>query len=418
MSLVTKTAGPLAALRVPSFPWLCGSSFTSALVSMAHSMGQGWLLLDLTDSPFWVGLAPGVMGVTAVAFSPLGGLIVDRLDRRAILMTSHAVNAASLFFLASMVFSGLVQLWHVLLVAAIQGMARASHSPARASLTFDLVGRETMLNAMATQFTAVYLAVLIGPLAGGLVLSAWGNGMLFVSIGAIALLSSVLLLPLKSPPRTIPAVTSNWRNLWEGFFFAFHYPPIRSVMLVILFTEFFGSATMFMLPVVVRDVLGAGPRIHGFLSALWGLGAIVATLSLAVLGDVRGKGWLFLSAALTFGIAMLVFAFSRNLALSLALVFVAGGAGATYDTAGNTLVQSLAPDALRGRVAGVYSFLASSLHLGSMAMGLVAEFRGITFAIALGGGIVVAHATRFLPLASLLGERAAASGKGGPAQGR
>lgn len=389
-----------------------------SLVSMAYSMGQGWLILDLTDSPFWVGIGPGVMGMTAVAFSPLGGLITDRLDRRAVLVGSQAINAASLFFLASMVFSGLTQLWHVLLVAAIQGTARASYSPARASLTFDLVGRETMLNAMATQFTAVYLAFLMGPLAGGLILSAWGYGMLFASIGAMALLSSVLLLPLKSPPRTVPAVTSTWRNLWEGFFFAFHSPPVRAVMLVILFTEFFGLATMFMLPVVVRDILGAGPRIHGFLSALWGLGAIIATLSLAVLGDVRGKGWLFLSAALTFGIAMLVFAFSRNLALSLALVFVAGGAGATYDTVGNTLVQSLAPDALRGRVAGVYSFLTSSGHLGSMAMGLVAEFRGMTFAIALGGGFVIANATRFLPLATRLGQQAAAPGKGLLARGR
>jgi MFS family permease len=329
-------------------------------------------------------------------------VLADRVDRRNLLMAGQAVMAAGLIALGVLVVTGLVQVWHGLLVAGLQGAMRATQ-PARASLSYDLVGRSAMQNAMASQFAATGIASAIGPVIGGFILAAFGPGPLFISIGTLAALSAVLLSRVKTPPRSYPTATSVWANLKEGVAFSLRDRPIRGVLSLIVLTELCGFAVLSMLPVVARDVLAADGRVLGLLMAMWGTGGMITALTLALRADIQAKGWLFVGSACTLGMALLLFSLSRNLPLSLALLLVAGGAGALYDTMANTLLQTLAPDALRGRVSGLYSLLLSGGSLGALGRGAVAEYRGVAFAITLGGGIVATNAARVMPMARALG---------------
>lgn len=397
-------SGAFAALRVPGYRWVWGSTLLSAMGFMTYGMGQGWLLLQITGSPLWVGVAPGITGVVAVLLSPIGGVLADRVDRRNLLMAGQGTFAVGLLTLGVLVVTGQVQVWHVLAVAALLGVTRATQ-PARASLTYELVGSSGMQNAMAAQFAAMSGSGAVGPLAGGFVLATLGPGPLFLIIGSLGIVAVSLLSRVKAPARAAPPRSSVLANLKEGVGFAVRDRPIRAVLSLIVLTEICGFSVNSMLPVVVRDVLKADGKVLGLLASLWGIGGLLGTLTLATRGDVKRKGWLFVGSALTMGVALFLFSLSNSLPLSLGLLMIAGGGAALYDTMGNTLLQTLAPDALRGRVAGVYSLLLSGGSWGSLGMGAVAEFRGVAFAIGLGGCIVAANALRVLPMAAMMGHR-------------
>ena len=408
------STGAFAALRVPGYRWVWGSVLLSSMGFMTFGMGQGWLLLQITGSPLWVGLAPGIAGIVAVLLSPMGGVLADRMDRRNLLMAGQGALAVGVLTLGALVVSGHVQIWHVMAVAVVQGAARATQ-PARASLTFDLVGRSGVQNAMAAQFGATSAASALGPLVGGVVLGGYGAGPLFLGIGGLGIAAVALLTRVRTPPRSYAPRNSVLANLQDGVAFSLRDRPIRGVLSLILLTEICGFSVNSMLPVVVRDVLHADGRVLGLLTSLWGLGGLTAMVGLSLGGDVRAKGWFFAGSALVMGTALLLFSLSRSLPLSLVLLMLAGGAGAIYDTMGNTLLQTLAPDAMRGRVSGVYSLLLSGGSWGSLGMGAVAEYRGVAFAIGLGGAIVAANALRMMPQAGMLSEHTHGRGKETPA---
>lgn len=373
---------------------------------MAYNLGQGWLILELTNSPLLVGLAPGLSGLTSLVTSIWGGVLADRLNRKHVLIGGHIVLATTLLSLGLLEIMAVLEPWHIMLAAMAQGLIRGTQYPARNSLTYDIVGRERVQNAIGGQFMATNAAFVIGPLIAGFVLVSAGAGNLFLALGGIALVAILMLVRVGNAPRTQQQrPTSIWEDLKEGATFAIHDRATKGMLTVVAVTESVGFATLFMLPVVVRDLLHADAVVLGLVTALWGVGGVSSTLVISVIGDIHHKGRVFIGASALLGFALLAFSFSRNLPLSLCLVFLAGAAGAIYDTMGNTLSQTIAPESLRGRVAGFYSFMISGVQLGSFGMGAVAEFRGIAFAVGLGGSLVASNALRLAPLARRLTER-------------
>ena len=403
--------GPLKRSRrvfsVPGYGWLWASGLLGAVWFMSFGMAQGWLILRLTDSPLMVGLAPGLTGATGLVFSPFGGVLADRVNRKHLLMAAQGLTAALTLTLGLLAVLGVVQVWHVLVVAALLGVGRSTQMTARSSLTFDVVGRANIMNAMANQFIAFSLASVLGPLAGGFVLDELGSGYLFLLLGSMSIIGASLLIPVASPIRTALTGKSIWGDLLEGTSFAIRDRNIRTMMWMVLVTDGLGFSVVFMLPVVVREVLKGDATALGYLSSLWGLGGLVSSLILSAASEIRTKGWVLMVAAMSFGILILLFSFSRNLALSMTLVFLAGGVGVVYDTLAITLFQTLSPDHMRGRVLGVFSTLLNGFSLGGLGMGAVAEFRGAPFAIALGGSIVAANALRLVPVARSISELSA-----------
>jgi hypothetical protein len=236
-------------------------------------------------------------------------------------------------------------------------------------------------------------------------MDAFGPGALFVVIGVLAAVAVLCLTRLKTPTRRQATSASTWRNMTEGISFALKDRPIRNLLSLVALTEICGFAVISMLPVVAKEVLQADSRVLGSLMSLWGVGGMTASLTLSARGNFKEKGWVFAGAAFSMGLGLVLFSLSRELVLSLFLILLVGAAASTYDIMGNSLLQVLAPDALRGRITGVHSLLLSGSAAGSMGMGAIAETRGVALAIMLGGGVVMVNAVRILPRARTLGER-------------
>jgi MFS family permease len=403
-----------AAFGVSQYPKLWLNSFIWGLNFLTYGMAQGWLILELTDSPAMVGVAPGIMGVTVLVLGPFGGLLADRFDRRLLLLITQVFGASMVFGLGLLVVLDMVQLWHVFTVAAFQGVGRAVQFPARGGYTYDLVGRSLITNALALQFLAIYLAAIGGPLLGGFILDQLNAGVLFMILGALVFLGSMLLLTMPSPPKREQLYGNFLRNLTEGITFAMRDRQMRTVFWVVLFTELLGFSFLFMLPVMVRDVLHQDATALGYLSAAWGTGGVLTTLVISMRGDLKARGWLFMGAAVIMGIFLLLFSFSTTLLLSMALLFGAGSMGVVYDIMGSSLFQTMAPDHMRGRLIGLHSTLLSGATLGSFGIGAVAEVRSAPFAIAIAAVIVAVNALRMAPVASAISRRSAGNGEATP----
>ena len=396
------------AFRVPSYRLLWVSMFASANGFLPFRIGQGWLLLLLTDSPFMVGLAAGISGVSTMAASPFSGVLADRLDRRFTLMFAQFTMAAAIMALGIITVTDHVEVWHIMVISVVQGASRSLEGPARSTLMYDLVGREALVNAMAGRSMAIQSSSIVGPLAAGFIMAALGPGPLFIVISIVLFFGTLVLLPIQTQsqrPNTVNV--SIWRDLKEGISFTFHDRLLRSVMWTVLITESLGFSSTAMLPIVTRDVLNAGPVVLGLLATFRGSGGMIGAFIVAGLGGIRQKGRLFTFGAFSFGALLVSFALSTNLSVSLALIVFVGAFGAIYDTLAGTLLQTLAPAEMRGRVMGFHSFILSGVSIGALGMGAVAGWLGVRWAIGIGGGIVSANAFGRTPHAKDIGERAA-----------
>ena len=395
----------LMAFRIPAYRWIWTSSVLASNGSMSYTLVQGWLILELTDSPLMVGLAPGLSGVASLIFSSLGGILADRLDRRKLVMASMVSQALVVLVVGVLTTADIIRIWHLLVAAVVMGTVRALQGPARSSLTYDMVGRDVMMNAMAGQFMALHGTSMIGPLVAGSLLASIGPGPLFLGVAALGLVAASLLLPLQRPPRSQRPAGSFWQNFREGIAYVANDRLIRTVMLTILLTESLGFPARTMFPVVVRDLLHAGPFVLGLLSTVWGIGGVTAAVLLSSLGNVRNKGWLFMASALGFGVLLVLFAFSRSIPLSLTLLFLAGAFAVTYDTMATTLLQLLADDRMRGRVMGLYQVVLSGVSMGGLLIGGLASAFGVTAAISINGAAVTLNAVRMMPVARQIAAR-------------
>jgi len=395
-------ARTLSAFRIPGYTYLWLNMMSGSLGFMTYNMGQGWLILELTGRPALVGLAPGISGIAMLLLGPLGGVVTDRRDRRSLLLLCQLCVGSLTLVLGLLVLGGVpdvVQLGYVFGLAAVMGAVRAVQMPSRGGLTFDLVGPALIVNVMALQFLAINLSGIFGPLTGGFILAAWGSGPFFLFVGGITTVGAALLLFMPTPQRLSTTSGSFLANLTEGFSYALRDRQVRTVLWVVMFTETFGFGVLFMLPVVVSDVLHADARALGYLQAAFGAGGIIGTLAIAAFVEVRSRGWVFMGAAFGFGSFIVAFAFSTNLLVSLVLFGAAGVAGTVYDIMGASLVQTMVPSAMRGRVLGLHATLLSGVNLGSMAMGGLAELRGVSFAVGLLASIATGNAVRLIPVA-------------------
>ena len=392
------------AFRVPAYRWLWTSFFFNAMGFMSFQLALGWILLIETKSPFMVGLAPALAGVANLTVSSLGGVLADRWNRRNIMIVSESVLAALVLALGILTIKDLDKVWHIMLVFSATGAIRGLENPARNTLMYDVVGRGVLMNAMAGQFLAISVAAALGGIGSGAILATMGPGTVLLAISAWFSLAILLLFRVPSPQRKVPPSGSMWLNFKEGVGFALHNRPILTVMWVILITESMGFSTRTMFPVATQNLLDSGPFVLGLLVTLWAIGGIIAAVTVSGFGDIKQKGWVFLGAAFAFGASLVLFGLSHSLALSLFLAMLAGAFGITYDILGTTLLQSLSPDAMRGRVMGLYTFLASGFSLGALVMGTLTKFFGVTTAIAGGGGSVAVSALSGTPMAQAIGE--------------
>jgi len=356
-----------------------------------QNVGEGWLILTLTNSPFYVGLTAALSSLGVLLFSLYAGVVADRVDKRRVIIFMQLAFMIEAFTVAILVWTGVIAVWQVLVLATVLGIASAFDIPMRQSFIVEMVGKDDLMNAIALNSSLFNGARVLGPAIAGFLIGALGIAWCYFLNGLsyIAVIAGLLLMRL---PATIrPArTTSTWGGFREVLTFLRGDRGIRSLMIQTAILSVFGFPYIAMMPVFARDVLHRGAAGYGALTSSIGIGAVIGALGIALSATrLRARGRLMLVGGTAFGILLILFSASRVLALSMVLLALAGCAMIVNNSITNTLLQTAAPDHLRGRIMGFYSFVFVGMApFGAFLFGLVAEHVGVPHTLAAGGAIV------------------------------
>jgi MFS family permease len=387
----------LRALRHRNFRVFLGGQLVSLIGTWMQTVAQSWLVYRLTGSAVLLGAVGFASQIPIFLLSPVGGVVADRHERRRVLLATQSASMVLAFALAALTLSGRIEVWHVLALAALLGVANGFDIPARQSLVVELVERPDLLNAIALNSSMFNGARVLGPAIAGVVVAAVGEGWCFFANGVsyLPVLGSLLSLRLlrreRQGERGRPVAA-----IVEGFRFVWSTGPIRALLLLLGLVSLTGMPYAVLMPVMADEVLGAGASGLGLLMGASGTGALAGALVLARRNSLRGLGRWVALAALSLGVSLIAFSFSRSFWLSVALLLPVGCSMLLQMSSSNTLIQSMVPDRLRGRVMSVYSMMFMGMApLGALLAGTLAEIIGAPATIALGGGASILGALVF-----------------------
>jgi len=378
---------PFPALRHRNFRLFFLGQTTSLVGTWMQSVAQGWLVLQLTNSAYYVGLVSALGSLPVLLVSLPAGVFADRSNRRRVVVVTQMLALVQALVLAGLIWMHRVELWHVAAAAVFLGLVNAVDIPTRQSLIFDLVGKDDLMNAIALNSSAFNAARIIGPAIGGILIGGIGIAACFFLNGVsyVAVIAGLLAmrLPAWSPP---PPAGDGLARFREGARFILGDRATRALVLNTALLSIFGFPYLVLMPVFARDVLHVGAAGLGFLMASVGIGAVVAALGVAAFGPRLPKGRLLVWGGPAFGLAIAAFALTPWVPLAVAILVVSGGAMVANNAVTNTLLQTIVPDGLRGRVMGAYTFVFVGMApLGAYQAGWLAERVGVQVAVAAGG---------------------------------
>jgi len=388
------------ALTHRNFRLLWFGALTSSIGTWMQKVAQAWLIVTLTgaSSAFYLGLDAFLGELPILLFTLIGGVVADRRDRRHMMLTSQYVQMAVAFILAALVFTETVQVWMILTLSFLSGIAQAFGGPAYQSLIPTLVGKEHLPNAVALNSIQFNLARVIGPIVAGVTLASLGmvacfglNGLSFLFVIAAIL----ALRDIHIPPATTVSIVEQMK---DGLRYVRTSHNLKAVTLLGFIGAFLGLPLLTFLPVITRDVFQQDVGFYSRLMTYSGAGAVTGALIVAYIGKHRHIGKLLLIFLALFGVSMALFSLSRSPALSAVLLFVAGALLVMCFSLTTSLAQLLAPAELRGRVVSIYmvAFRGGS-PLGGLASGwLVTQVGSAPVVLALNGVLLTAIALFFL----------------------
>ena len=387
----------LRAFRHRNYRLFFGGQLISLIGTWMQSVAQSWLVYRLTGSSAMLGVAAFASQAPVLLFATVGGAVADRVDRHRIVVITQTVSMILPLVLAALTLTGTVRVWHVLALAACLGVVNAFDVPARQAFVVDMVGRDDLMNAIALNSSMVNGARVVGPAVAGLLVAEVGEGWCFLlnGISYLAVIAGLLLMDVPKRPKAMDQ-RSVLRDTVAGFRFVAETAPVRALLLLLGLVSLAGMPYAVLMPIFADQILHGGPRGLGLLMGATGFGALCGALSLAVRSGVRGLNrWVAMSAA-TFGVSLILFSLSRTFWLSVLLLVPVGGSMMVEMASSNTLIQSMVPNALRGRVMGVYSIMFMGMApVGALIAGWVAERLGAPTTVAIGGLICVAAAAVF-----------------------
>ncbi len=387
----------LAAFAYRDFRVLWVGAFASTIGTWMQKVAQSWLVFDLTRSTFYLGLDDFLGQLPILLFTIIGGVIADRHERRRLLIGSQCVQMATAFTLAALVFSGVVHVWHVLLLSFATGLAQAFGGPAYQALIPLLVRKTDLPNAIAFNSIQFNLARAIGPLLAGATLAALGmaacfgiNGLSYLLvIGALLSLSVKQLKPAERKPIV--------HELRGGLSYMRGERAMIALAIAAFLTTFLSGPLVTFLPAFASEVFGGDIAQYSRMMAFSGTGSVAGALVVAWLGRFRHMGVTLLAVEVLFGTLMVAFANSRLLWLSHALLFCCGMSLMIVTSMMFSLVQLVVPDHLRGRVVSIYMVaFRGGMPLGSLAAGYAATLTSAPTMLTINGVLVAGVAVYFL----------------------
>lgn len=388
----------LRALGQRNFRFYFIGQSASFVGTWMQQIALAWLIYRLTGSPFMLGLATFAGNIPILFLAPFGGVWSDRLNRRRAMMLTQALSLIQAAVLAGLTFAGQIEVWHLLAAAAFLGIVNAFDTPLRQAFLLEMVGsRENLPNAIALNSLMMNGSRLIGPALAGVVLAAAGEAWCFLLNAAsyLAMLAALAAMRLVAAPA--PQSGQNWlAGLREALHFAWNFAPNRYLIGLVALVSFVATPYASLMPVFARDLLGGDASTLGLLVGASGAGAMAGVLYLAGRRGAAGLERLIALAGFSAGIGLILFSQSATLWLSLALLPMVGFGIITIAASANTILQLVAPDAMRGRLVSLHiaAFL-GVMPVGSLVFGLLAERFGAAATVAAGGTLCLIGALWF-----------------------
>jgi MFS family permease len=384
------------ALRHRNFQLFFAGQFVSLTGTWMQSVAQSWLVYRLTGSVLLLGMIGFASQIPVFLLAPFGGTIADRYNRHRILIFTQSFAMVMAFILALVTLTGVVQIWHLFVIAACLGIANAFDIPTRQAFAVDMVGREDLINAIALNSSMFNGARIVGPAIAGILVAAVGEGWCFFANAASYIAVITGLLMMKITPVVRHPEGSALSHIAEGFGYVIRTPPVRALLLLLGLVSLMGGPYSVLMPIMADKFLGGGSSTLGFLMGASGCGALLAALLLASRKQVFGLGRWVAYACGGLGVSLVMFSFSRSFWLSAVLLVPVGFSMMTQMSSSNTLVQAMIPDELRGRVMSLYSMMFMGVApIGALMAGTMAGVVGAPETIAIGGIVCICGAAFF-----------------------
>ncbi|MFZ0818620.1 MAG: MFS transporter [Candidatus Acidiferrales bacterium] len=386
----------LRALRHRNFQLFFGGQLISLVGTWMQSVAQAWLVYRLTHSSVLLGTVVFASQIPIFVLSPVAGTVADRYNRHRVVITTQTIMMVLAFLLAFLTLSQRLTVWEIMVLASLLGVVNAFDIPARQSFLVEMVGREDLMNAIALNSSMFNGARIIGPAIAGILVASIGEGWCFFAnaVSFIAVIAGLLMM--KITPRETERSAKMFTHIAEGFQYARRTKPVRAILLLVGLVSLVGMPYTVLMPIFADQILHSGARGLGILMGATGIGALIGALVLASRTGVRGLGRIAAYSGAGFGISLVFFSFSKNFYFSMAVLVPVGFTMMTQMACANTLIQSMVPDRLRGRMMSLYSMMFIGMSpMGALFGGAIANWLGAPWAVAIGGTASLAAAGAF-----------------------
>ena len=386
------------ALRHRNYRLFFWGQLISLVGTWMQQTAMSWFVYQITNSKLLLGVVAAVGSAPMMLSSIWGGSLADRHPKRSILVATQSAQMVCAFLLATGVWLGFASPLFIIIIAALNGISMGFDMPARQAFTVEMTSREDLLNAISLNSSIVNGARVVGPSVAGLMIGAVGVAMCFFLNGLsfVAVIAGLLLMRLP-PAEAKVHVASAGEHAWEGIVYSMKHQRVRTILLLFLAIGIFGWSYTVLMPAFARDVLGRGANGYGVIMSASGTGAFVGALVVATYGHLFAPRRLALGGVWLFAASLFALALARNFYLALAFLFVAGFGMLLFFSTSNTVLQTIVPDEMRGRVMGVWSLVfGAMIPLGSLEAGALAHWAGTS--IALGFGAIICAVSALVTL--------------------
>jgi MFS family permease len=384
----------LRALRHRNYQLFFFGQTLSIIGNWVQQIAMAWLVYRMTESAWLLGVTGFAGQIAILVLAPFGGLWADRFNRHRLLLITQALSAVPPLVLAILGYSGMIEVWHVVVMALLAGIINAIDTPIRLTFTTGLVPREDLPSAIAMNALMQSIGRMIGPTVAGVLLAISTEAFCFVvnTLSKVIIVSTVVLMTV-APQIISKATASPWQQLRDGIQYAWELIPVRWLLPMVATISFMVTPYQTLMPIFAAEVFKGDATLLGFLMAAAGCGGVVGMLALASRRDVRGLTRWVLFASLAAGISVIVFALSPWLPLSLLAIAFTGFGIVVNGMSVSTMIQTIVDDRMRGRVMGIFSMAFLGMYpLGSLAGGALASAIGAPATLAIGGCFCTAAA--------------------------
>jgi MFS family permease len=395
---VSKLQMALRALRHRNYRLFFAGQLISLIGTWMQMIAQPWLVYRLTGSSLLLGTVGFASQIPVFLLATLGGTVADRYNRHRVVIATQTASMILAFILSILTLTGAIRVWHIIVLSTLLGIVNAFDMPARQAFIVELVDKEDLMNAIALNSSIFNGARVLGPAVAGVLIAGIGEGWCFFANGVsfIAVIAGLLMMKLKPRPAAAHK-SSGISDVLEGFGYVRRTRPVRAVLTLLGLISIAGMPYTVLMPIFADRILHGGARGMGILMGATGLGALAGAMFLAAESGTHRLGRLVAYTCAGFGISLILFAFSRNFWLSALFLFPIGFSFMTQMASTNTLIQTMVPDHLRGRVMAVHVMTFMGMGpFGSFIAGAVAHNLGAPLTVAIGASICIAGSILYM----------------------